>query len=254
MTWIASLAPIDVTPMLLYGPSSRNVWLNGEAAFDCSTSNVDFVKWFLNETPLDNIKEVVDVSSFVQVDEAASTYSVRFLIQDTNVGIVNNSEISCQGFYNNKLEQHYELTNLSEPALLLVQGEWERNNGEREKERRRDCWHSCISYVCVALLGMPKNLSAIAVEGLLSLNWLPPFTLKGLVVDLYQLALNVNISLGPSNETSTMKIDNTTHQEYLSCEEPMGGICNTYVICVQAESIAGKGERACIINSETKSI
>ena len=105
-----------------------NVSVNKEAEFSCQaiTSwddlSLAFVKWFLNGNPLEEENCVTAKTSFVTLNATAQVHTVRFQVEDKNAELLNISNITCRGFYDNPLEQHFELTDFSEPALLLIQG------------------------------------------------------------------------------------------------------------------------------------
>ena len=85
-------------------------------------SNVDFAKWFLDGTSVDDISDLQAKQSFQQVNETTEQYIITFPPQITNLHILNSSLVTCLGYYDDVDESKFILTGHSQPALLLIQG------------------------------------------------------------------------------------------------------------------------------------
>ena len=101
-------------------------------------------------------------------------------------------------------------------------------------------------------LGPPAITTGIVTNGSLVMSWLPPFTINGVHIEHYVININVTVSLGPSNDTRLV-MSSVTTQKYAEMAEPYSGVCNTYFVCIQAQSHAGLGEAACFTSQERKS-
>ena len=87
-----------------------------------SLDGLSFVTWFLNGNYLEEENGIAEKTSSFTVNATTQLHTVRFQVEDENAELLNSSNITCRGFYENVLEQHFELTNFSEPAVLLIQG------------------------------------------------------------------------------------------------------------------------------------
>ena len=87
-----------------------------------SLDGLSFVKWFVNGNYLEEENSVTAETSSVMVNATTKLHTVKFQVEDKNAELLNNSHITCQGFYDNVVEERFRLTGFSEPALLRIQG------------------------------------------------------------------------------------------------------------------------------------
>ena len=112
------MSDTDADPIILNGPSPLTTLLNGEATFCCYTFNVDIIYWSVDENYTQTITEVKEKLGCEQINGTTIKYNVLFEVDDSNIDILNNSQITCLGL--NKTGKVH--TGLSQPALLLIQG------------------------------------------------------------------------------------------------------------------------------------
>lgn len=114
---------VECLSALTSGPSSLNVSVNSLAMFSCIASNVDLVVWFMNESTINCIPNLIEEQTPpVNLDETTAEYNMSFSMNDSlDLGLLNNTLVTCVGFKQQKYGIE-EATAPSPPAVLLIQG------------------------------------------------------------------------------------------------------------------------------------
>ena len=175
--------------------SSPNITEGGTAVYNCSTNNsLVTVTWILNKTV-----SASTLASYGVTTPGLGT-SVSSLIIPGLVNLFNNTEVLCYasgpGF-----------GDVSPPPVILrIQGRLE----------------------------APNNLITVQSNGscCYHLNWLPPFTLPGVLI----LGYNINVTNNNNRNVLQINVNNTTRWEY--CPEEFGD----HIVSVAAINSVGEGE------------
>lgn len=106
-----------------------NVSVNGNATFFCVASHTDLVRWFVNQTSVDNIPGLKDSQTHVKVNDTTHTlrFGISFRVQYSIEEFLNNTLFYCVGF-TKRDDGSFVTTDPSQTALLMIQGSCKKKN------------------------------------------------------------------------------------------------------------------------------
>ena len=109
------------SPLIVSGPSSRNVSVGGTGMFTCKASDVNSILWFVNDHSIDSITNLDD-DQIIHNNGSVFTSTMAFEIHESlDINPLNSSKITCLG-YCFITKAKFVWTDQSAPAVLLIQG------------------------------------------------------------------------------------------------------------------------------------